>query len=231
MDNGIIVTEEKNKQYQRIVSTLEAAQEKLKEVKYRGTYPTLYDFLNWSLKNSEHIMRDIAVLNSIDNKIILSRKLFEIYLSIKVTKNNAKIGIDRDKLVPKFIISKNKKIDIKRLCTDVNVEKEFYSFYSIFAHPYTYSRPRFNDDGLDINTSQMLYYINDYEYQINEMNQYLLIYVIADMIDDINYIIKRVLSNNEDSKLECYIVNKEMMYQNAISILNKLNKRLKRKSQ
>ena len=111
-----------------MIETLINAQEKLKEVKYKGTYPTLYDFINWSLKNSENILEDIYNLKSIDNKIILSRKLFEIYLSIKVTKNNTKIGLEKEKLVPKFIRSKNKKLDIKRLCTDLDIEKDFYTF-------------------------------------------------------------------------------------------------------
>ena len=84
-------------------------------------------------------------------------------------------------------------------------------------------------DYLCINTSQMLYNINDYEYQINELNQYLLIFIIHDMIQDINYIIKRQLSPSEEFIIGCYIINSELVYKNSIDILNKINKRLEKK--
>ena len=229
MNNGTIINDPKEKQYKRLLEVLEDAQTVLKEVKYKGNYPTLYDFINWSLKNSSNIISDIEKINTIDNKVILSRKLFEIYLSMKVTRNNAKLNLDKSKLVPKFIQSSTRKLEIKRLCTEVNLEKDFYTFYSTFSHPYNYSKIKKNEENrLDIETSPMLYYISDYEYQVNLLNQNLLIYMVKDMIDDMNYIIQKLLSSRNDCVLDCYVLNKEMIYAESISILNKINKKINR---
>lgn len=228
MDNGTICCEPRSSQNLKITEVLISAQEKLKEVKYKGSYPTLYDFLNWSLKNSENIMKDISVINSIDNRVILARKLFEIYISVKVTRENTKLGLEKEKLVPKFIRSSNKRLDIRKLCADLNVNKDIYPFYSYFAHPYTYSKMRKND-GLDISTSHMLYHINDYEYQVEELNQLILIYVVEDLIKDINYIVKRLLSPSDKDLIDCYVINKDMVNNEIEKSLEKLNKRIEKK--
>lgn len=227
MNNGTIISETRDKQITTMAEVLKTAQERLKEVKYRGTYPTLYDFLNWSLKNSENILVDISNVSSIDNRIILARKLFEIYISVKVTRKNVKLGIERDKLIPKFVHSPGKKMEIKKLCQDLDIEKEFYTFYSTFAHPYTYTRLSKTDE-LNIETSKILYYINDYEYKVNSLNQLLMLYIVKDMIEDINYIIKRCISDKEEL-IKSYDLNKEFVYKEALDCLDKINKRSTKK--
>lgn len=228
MDNGTICCESRTNQLKEMLETLKKAQENLKEVKYKGSYPTLYDFLNWSLKNSENLIRDIGAVSSIDNRIILSRKFFEIYLSVKVTKENTKLGLEKEKLVPKFVRSSNKRLDIRKICSDLNINKDIYPFYSYFAHPYTYTKMR-KVDGLDISTSHMIYNINDYEYQVEELNQMILIYTVDDFISDINYIIRRLLSPNKEDLIKSYTINKEMVYDELEKSLNRLNKRIDKK--
>lgn len=226
MINGTIISKERVEQMDELIKYIEDAQIKLKEVKYRGTYPTLYDFLNWSLKNSENLLKDIKNVISVDNRIILSRKLFEIYISIKVTKENVKLGEDKEKLIPKFMRSEGKKLEIRRLCDKFGINKDFYSFYSTFAHPYTYSKLGRRNDFLNIETSHMLYNINDYEYQINSLNQMLLLYIANDMIDDINYIIRHTLCSSKEQLIENFELNKEFVYKDATEHLIKINKRL-----
>lgn len=222
MINGEIISKSKEEQLEDLIDVLKKSQDKLRVLKTNKNL-NIYNFLNWSLKNAEILLVDIKNIYSIDNKIILSRKLFELFLSIEMTKKNLKNNVDVNKIIPNFVRSSGRRLDIKRICDELKINKEIYTFYSIFAHPYTYLKNNKEDDIINVKTYQILYDINTYEYQIGQLNQLLLMYMINTLITDINFIINRLLDAN--FKLDNFELNISFVYSKINEMLLKLNKK------